>query len=233
MNTMSNTYKVLIVDDEEDLCEILQFNLQGEGIDTELAYSAESALQKDLAAFDLLLLDVMMERMSGFKLADIIRKEMGLDIPIIFITAKNTENDLLTGFNLGADDFITKPFSIKEVIARVKAVLSRIPHQGSASSKSIRLEGLELNFERRVLILGQDEVDLTKKEFEILSLLLEKPGRIFSREEILLRAWDDDTIVTDRTIDVHITRLRKKIEKSGFRIKNKPGYGYTFLDKNQ
>lgn len=221
-------YKLLIVDDEEDLCEILQFNLEGEGFETDVAYSAEDALKKDIESFNLIILDVMMGQMSGFKFAEKIRKEMHLTIPIIFVTAKNTENDLLTGFNLGGDDYITKPFSVKEVIVRVKAILKRIKKQDVISESSIYVDDMELNFKKRSLQIENKEVQLTKKEFEILALLLKSKGRIFSREEIFNNVWDNHTIVTDRTIDVHITRLRKKLGKYGKNIKSKPGYGYTF-----
>ena len=221
-------YKLLIVDDEEDLCEILQFNLEGEGFDTDVAYSAEDALKKDIKSFNLIILDVMMGQMSGFKLAEKIRKEMNLTIPIIFVTAKNTENDLLTGFNLGGDDYITKPFSVKEVIVRVKAIIKRTKKQDTISQSSIYVDDMELNFEKRSLQIKNKKIQLTKKEFEILALLLKSKGRIFSREEIFNNVWDDSTIVTDRTIDVHITRLRKKLGKYGKNIKSKPGFGYTF-----
>ncbi len=223
-----NAQKILIVDDEEDLCEILQFNLEGEGFGTDVAHSAEEALTKDLRSFDLILLDVMMGEMSGFKLAKKLRSEQGLTTPIIFITAKTAEDDLLTGFNLGGDDYINKPFSVKEVIVRVKAVLKRAPGQEIRSEASIQLDGLKLSFKKRKLYIGKKEVELTKKEFEILALLLRNEGIIFSREEILRRVWDDHIIVSDRTTDVHITRLRKKLGSYGKYLRNKPGYGYAF-----
>jgi len=220
--------KLLIIDDEEDLCEILQFNLEGEGFKTDVAYSAEEALKKDIKSFNLIILDVMMGQMSGFKLAEKIRKEMNLTVPIIFVTAKNTENDLITGFNLGGDDYITKPFSIKEVIVRVKAILNRTQKQEIVEKPSIYVDDLVFNFEKRSLQIDNKEIQLTKKEFEILALLLNRKGKAFSREEIFSNVWDDSTIVTDRTIDVHITRLRKKLGKYGKNIKSKQGYGYTF-----
>ena len=223
-----NRYKILIVDDEEDLCEILQFNLEGEGFSTEVAHSAEEALTKDLRSFDLILLDVMMGEMSGFKLARKIRLEKGLTTPIIFITAKTAEDDLLTGFNLGGDDYISKPFSVKEVIVRVKAVLKRAPGEVVRSEASIQVEKLKLSFKKRKLYIGKKEVELTKKEFEILALLLRNEGVIFSREEILRRVWDDHIIVSDRTTDVHIARLRKKLGSYGKYLRNRPGYGYAF-----
>jgi len=220
--------KLLIIDDEEDLCEILQFNLEGEGFKTDVAYSAEEALKKDIKSFNLIILDVMMGQMSGFKLAEKIRKEMNLTVPIIFVTAKNTENDLITGFNLGGDDYITKPFSIKEVIVRVKAILNRTQKQEIVEKPSIYVDDLVFNFEKRSLQIDNKEIQLTKKEFDILALLLNRKGKAFSREEIFSNVWDDSTIVTDRTIDVHITRLRKKLGKYGKNIKSKQGYGYTF-----
>ena len=221
-------YKILIVDDEEDLCEILQFNLEGEGYLTEVAYSAEEALKKDLRQFDLFLLDVMMGELTGFKLAKILRKEHGLDTPIIFITAKTAQDDLLTGFNLGGDDYITKPFSVKEIIVRVKAILKRVPGPDSEGEAAIKVDDLKLSFKKRKLFIQEKEVDLTKKEFEILALLLRKRGMVISREEILKRVWEDHTIVNDRTIDVHITRLRKKMGIYGKYLRNKSGYGYAF-----
>jgi len=224
--------KILIVDDEEDLCEILQFNLEGEGFHTEVAYSAEEALKKELGSFDLVLLDVMMGKMSGFKLAKVMRKEMGLTTPIIFITAKTAEDDLLTGFNLGGDDYINKPFSVREVIVRVKAVLKRGESQDSEEKSTIVIDDLELNLRKRKLKIGEEKVELTKKEFEILTLLLQREGYIMSREDILKRVWEEHTIVSERTIDVHMARLRKKLGAFGKYIKNKPGYGYTFEKNN-
>lgn len=223
-----NTHKILIVDDEEDLCEILQFNLEGEGFATEVAHSAEEALTKDLRSFNLILLDVMMGEMSGFKLAKKLRSEQKLSTPIIFITAKTAEDDLLTGFSLGGDDYISKPFSVKEVIVRVKAVLKRTPGKEIQSEASIQVDELKLSFKKRKLYIGKKEVELTKKEFEILALLLRNEGAVFSREEILRRVWDDHIIVSDRTTDVHITRLRKKLGSYGKYLRNKPGYGYAF-----
>jgi len=225
-------YKILIVDDEEDLCEILQFNLEGEGYYTEVAYSAEEALKKDLGSFSLVLLDVMMGKMSGFKLAKLMRKEMGLSVPIIFITAKTAEDDLLTGFNLGGDDYIQKPFSVKEVIVRVKAVLKRGDKIASEASTSITVDNLVLNLKKRKLKIGKEEIELTKKEFEILTLLLQKEGYIMSRDDILKMVWEEHTIVAERTVDVHMARLRKKLGVFGQCIKNKPGYGYTFEKNN-
>jgi len=220
--------KILIVDDEEDLCEILQYNLSNEGYKTDLAHSAEEALKKSPQNYDLLMLDVMMGQMSGFKLADKLRKEMDINVPVIFLTAKDSENDILTGFSLGADDYITKPFSVNELTARVKAVLKRTNPGKAKSQGMVKLGDIELDTVRKRLIINDEKVELTKKEYEILKLLIENQGKVFSREDILLRIWGGDVIVTDRTVDVNITRLRTKLGKYGQNLKNKTGYGYFF-----
>lgn len=225
---MSNsTPKILIVDDEKDLCEILEFNLTSEGFETEVAFSAEAALKKSLDNFDLILLDVMMGEMSGYKLAAKIRKELHLSVPIIFLTAKTSENDLLTGFNVGGDDYISKPFSIKEVIARTKAVLKRGINE-TFSSNILKANELEVDTISKTVSIENKPVNLTRKEFEILSLLLKHKGQYLGREEILNRIWSDDVIVTERNVDVNIARLRKKIGKYGDYVKGKSGYGYCF-----
>jgi two-component system, OmpR family, alkaline phosphatase synthesis response regulator PhoP len=219
---------ILIVDDEEDLCEILQYNLSNEGFKTEVAHSAEEALKKTLCDFDLILLDVMMGQMSGFKFADKIRKELNIDIPVIFLTAKDTENDILTGFSLGADDYVSKPFSINELTARVKAVLKR-SYADKVNSKSImQFNGIDLDTVRKRVIINEERVELTKKEYEILKVMLENQGKVFSREEFLSRIWGHDVVVTERTVDVNITRLRTKLGPFGPFLKNKTGYGYYF-----
>ncbi len=220
--------RILIVDDEEDLCEILRYNLSNEGYLTDTALSAEEALKKNPDEYDLLILDVMMGEMSGFRLADKLRKEMKSSVPVIFLTASDTENDLLTGFSLGADDYMTKPFSINELKARVKAVMHRTDGGTRKTGEKEQSSGIEFdNVRKRVIVEGQP-VDLTKKEHEILSLLVKGNGRVYSREDILQRIWGDDVIVTDRTVDVNITRLRNKLGKFGTSIKNKTGYGYYF-----
>lgn len=218
--------KILIVDDEEDLCEILQYNFENEGFITEVAHSAEEVLTMPVHKFDLLLLDVMMGPISGFKLADILRKEQNNSVPIIFLTAKDTENDLLTGFNLGADDYISKPFSIHELTARVKAVLKRADSDKLKSKPHIRFGDIELDIERKKVDIGDEKIELTRKEFEILKLLIENQGKIYSREDILKIVWEKDVIVTNRTVDVCMTRLRNKLGKQGASLKNKTGYGY-------
>ena len=222
--------KILVVDDEEDLCEILKFNLEIEGYEVDTAFSAEEALKMDIASYQLLLLDVMMGEISGFKMASILKKEeKTADIPIIFLTAKDTENDMLTGFNLGADDYISKPFSLREVIARVKAVLRRTsPTQGKEAQEQLQYKGLLVDITKKKVSIDGIEISLTKKEFEILLLLLQNKGRVFSREDILARIWSDEVYVLDRTIDVNITRLRKKIGEYGKCIVTRLGYGYCF-----
>jgi len=222
---MGEKAKILVVDDEQDLCEILQFNLESEGYEVVTANSAEEALKKPLPEFDLILLDIMMGGMSGFKAADTIRKQKMLDTPIIFITAKSSENDMLTGFNIGADDFIQKPFSVKEVIARVKAVLKR----GRVKLlEKLSFNGLEIDSEKKAVTIDGQAIDLTRKEFDILQLLLKRKGSYLSRDEILEKVWDDDVVVTERNVDVNIARLRKKIGIYGNNIKGKTGYGYMF-----
>lgn len=229
MATKQNSH-ILVVDDEEDLCEILKFNLETEGYEVDTAYSAEEALTLNLTDYDLLLLDVMMGEISGFKLASMLKKnEKTAHIPIIFLTAKDTENDMLTGFNLGADDYISKPFSIKQVQARVKAVLRRSMEEKKPVNENIlTYNTLKLDTQRIKASINGEEVALTKKEFEILKLLLENINHVFSREEILSRVWKDEVYVLDRTIDVNITRLRKKIGEYGKNIVTRLGFGYCF-----
>ena len=223
--------RILVVDDEEDLCEILKFNLENEGSLVDTANSAEEALKLKLTDYSLLLLDVMMGEISGFRMASIVKKEKATSqIPIIFITAKDTENDTVTGFNLGADDYISKPFSLREVIARVKAVLRRTNQEGEqpCGPTTITYRTLVMDIGKKRVSINEAEVPLTKKEFEILRLFLENQGRVFSREEILNRVWSDEVYVLDRTIDVNITRLRKKIGEYGKCIVTRLGYGYCF-----
>jgi DNA-binding response OmpR family regulator len=220
--------RILIVDDEEDLCEILQYNLANAGYQTEVAHSAEEALKRPLTSFDLILLDVMMGSISGFKMADKLRTEMNINVPIIFLTAKDTENDILTGFSLGADDYIPKPFSVNELTARVKAVLKRSKADRIKPPSTIRYGEIELDMIRKRLIIHDEKIELTKKEFEILKLLIENQGKVFSREEVLRTVWGEDVIVTERTVDVNITRLRAKLGPYGQNLKNKTGYGYFF-----
>ena len=224
-----NDYRILVVDDEEDLCEILKFNLEMEGYMVDTANSAEEALKLELPRYNLILLDVMMGEISGFKMASMMKKNKDTqNIPIIFITAKDTENDTLTGFNLGADDYISKPFSLREVIMRVKAVLRRTAGVQTQVPEQLIYKGLSVNIPKKKVTINNEEISLTKKEFEILLLLLQNQGRVFSREDILVKVWHDEVYVLDRTIDVNITRLRKKIGEYGACIVTRLGYGYCF-----
>lgn len=232
--------KILVVDDEQDLCEILQYNLQMEGYEVDTANSAEEALTFSLQQYSLILLDVMMAEMSGFQMARKLKDNSETaQIPIIFITALEGEDNMIMGLNIGADDYIAKPLSIKTVKARVAAVLRRSSLVRSTSTisadilttkgeKIFQYEGLSVNIDRKISKLDGESLTLTRLEFEILALLLENPNKVFSREEILYRCWPQDVFVLDRTVDVNITRLRKKIGRYGKQIKTRVGYGYIF-----
>ncbi len=225
--------KILIVDDEETLCEVLKLNLEAEGYEADTAYSAEEALKLHLPHYSLILLDIMMGDMNGIQFARLLKKNPDTkDIPIIFCTAKDTEDDMVLGLNLGADDYIMKPYTIRNVVTRVRTVLRRCnqPHAQSKSSNLVYGSMLIDKQLKRCEIDGR-EVKLRKKELEILVLLLEHRNRIFSRGEILSRIWPDEVIVLDRVIDVNITRLRQAIGEYGKQIITRSGYGYGFMDK--
>ncbi len=220
--------KILIVDDEPDIREILQFNLENAGYDVVAAASAEAALEICDSGIDLILLDVMMEGISGFKMAEILRKERHNQVPVIFLTARSAENDLLTGFSAGGDDYIPKPFSINEVLARVKAVLKRstAPRQDKAPEEIV-LGKLRIDVTRKMVYVNGVAVLLPKKELEILTLLASHPGRIYSREEMINELWEDAPYVLDRTVDVHIARIRSKLGECKGYLTNRSGYGYS------
>lgn len=227
--------KILVVDDEVDICEILQYNLENEGYEVVTANSAEEALQLSLQEFGLILLDVMMGEMSGFQMARQLKNNPATTlIPIIFITAIEGEDNLVKGLNIGADDYIAKPLSIKEVKARVKAVLRRSmqtrtqPTVVSPDDNKISYEGITLDLNAKTATLDGQELVFTKLEFELLSFFLQHPDRVFSREDLLKHCWPKDVLVLDRTVDVNITRLRKKIGRYGKHIKTRVGYGYCF-----
>ncbi len=222
-------YRILVVDDEADVQEILHFNLRSEGYDVDTAGSSEEALTMDLFSYDLFILDVMMGKISGFKLADQIRTGMKIKSPIVFLTAKDKENDMLTGFSLGADDYIRKPFSIVELKARVKAILARSLGEDSGEV-NISVGPLNIDTEKKEVQLEGEIIELTKKEYQILLMLIKSSGRFITREEILDSIWSD-TLVTERTVDVHITRLRKRLCSFGSRIKSRTGYGYYIDEK--
>lgn len=221
--------RVLVVDDEEDICEILKFNLENAGYQVDTASSAEEALSVLTSGHALILLDVMMAGMSGFRMAEIVRKERHMDIPIIFLTARAAENDLLTGFSAGGDDYISKPFSVQEVLARVKAVLRRSAPAVKERSGDLIDEGaLKIDRQSKMVYVDGTPVVLSRKEFELLSLLAAQPGKIFSREEIIDLLWKDAPYVLDRTIDVHIARIRAKLGRMKSCITNRSGFGYSF-----
>ncbi|GHS97885.1 DNA-binding response regulator [Bacteroidia bacterium] len=219
-------YKILIVDDDPNICEILSYNLTNDGYESVCVHSAEEAVSKLNSEYALILLDVMMGGMSGYKLAETLRNK-GNQIPIIFLTAKDTENDMLTGFSVGGDDYISKPFSLKEVSARVKAILKRKKTE-SVAEKKLFFKDIIIDFELKEITIGKDKIALTKTEFEIVSLLAKHPGRIFSREEMIDIIWTESPYITERTVDVHITRLRKKLGAHAYLISNRSGFGYRF-----
>ena len=234
--------QILVVDDERELCDILLFNLRSAGYQAEAVYSAEEALQQidnrkssNSNLFDLLLLDVMMPGMSGFELARRLKEnEQARQIPIIFITAKDTEDDTLRGFGLGADDYVTKPFSVREVVARVKAVLNRRPVRSpSAWEGNLRFEGLAINAANKTASVDGDPIALTRTEYELLHLLLSHRGQVFSRQQLLDKVWPQDVIVTERTVDVNMARLRKKLGRFAACLVSRTGYGYVFEVKSE
>lgn len=226
---MEQKHKILVVDDEQDLLEILKFNLETEGYEVATATSAEEALHLNLSDFNLLLLDVMMGGMSGFAMARKLKDNPSTAaIPIIFLTARDTENDTLTGFSLGADDYISKPFSIREVLVRVRAVLRRTADPSTQQSNTLRYQGIEMNLDKKTVSIEGEEIPFTKTEFELLHLLLDERGRVFSRQELIDRVWPKDVLVLDRTVDVNITRLRKKIGPYAKCIVTRLGFGYYF-----
>lgn len=220
--------KILIVDDEADIREILQFNLENAGFNVDCASSAEEALEMLGPGHGLILLDVMMGGMSGFAMAEILRNERNSRIPIIFLTAKSSENDLLTGFSAGGDDYIPKPFSIQEVIARVRAVLRRMTPVEEKVPDMLECGKLKIDLETKMAYVGGEKVTFSKKEFEILALLASHPGKIYSREDLIAELWKDAPYVLDRTVDVHIARIRSKLGECKVYLTNRSGYGYIF-----
>lgn len=224
------TERILIVDDEETLCEVLKLNLENEGYDVDTALSAEEALQLDLNKYSLILLDIMMGEISGIRMAKMLKSDISTaHIPIIFCTARDSEDDMVLGLNLGADDYIMKPYTIRNIIARVKTVLRRTSGQKIIDkSNTLIVDGLILDLDLKVCTVDGEEVKLTKKEFELLAFLIANRGKICSREQIMSNVWSDEVIVLDRTIDVNITRIRQKIGAYGKFIITRSGFGYGF-----
>lgn len=226
---MENRKKILVVDDEADICEILKFNLDKAGFDTHTANSAEEALTSGVAGYDLILLDIMMDGISGLQMAEMMKKNPDTaDIPIIFVTAKDTEDDTVIGLGAGADDYISKPFSIRELISRVMAVLRRYSASTAAPKETIGYKGLQMDLGSKTVSVNGRPVDMTRTEFEILHLLMSNPSHVFSRDDILAKAWPDEVVVLGRTVDVNITRMRKKLGEYGDCIITRHGYGYCF-----
>ena len=219
-------HKILVVDDEPDLREILQCNLENAGYEVDTAESAEEALHILSPDHHLILLDVMLGGMSGFHMAERLRKDLKNNTPIIFLTAKDTENDMLTGFSTGGDDYISKPFSLHEVLARIKAILRRT--QTEPEKKELVLNDISISFTQKTVMIDGENIPLSPKEFGILSMLAKRPGRIFAREEILAEVWHGDTYVLDRTVDVHVARIRRKLGDKAYQLVNRQGYGYCF-----
>lgn len=232
--------KILVVDDEQDICEILQYNLETEGYEVDTANSAEEAMALSINDYSLILLDVMMGEMSGFQMARLLKDNPSTaQIPIIFITALDNEDNIVKGLNIGGDDYIAKPLSLKEVKARVKAVLRRAavsekrtdgdaPMESKKALGIVEFEGIRLNLNSKTATTDGEPMSLTKLEFELLALFIQNSNRVFSREELLHSCWPQDVYVLDRTVDVNITRLRKKLGKYGKHIRTRVGYGYSF-----
>lgn len=222
--------RILVVDDERDLCEILVYNLNAAEYDTDVAHSAEDAMKLKLSSYNLILLDVMMGKISGFKFAEMLKSEKTTaKIPIIFLTAKNTEDDTLQGFDLGADDYITKPFSTRELLARVKAVLNRADQNTNNDLEEIySYKGLVINTNNSAVTIDNKDVRLTRTEYKLLLVLLKNKGTVFSRQQLIDEAWPENAYVSDRAVDVNITRMRKKIGKYSPFIVTRQGFGYCF-----
>ena len=225
-----NDYRILVVDDEEDLCEILKFNLENEGYEVDTANSAEEALKMDISSYHLILLDVMMGEISGFKMANMLKKDKKTaKVPIIFITAKDTENDTVTGFNLGADDYISKPFRVKELMLRIKSVMRR--YSNETSDGIIKINNLKINTNEAKVYKNNEEIILTAMEYRLLLILLSNRGKVLSRTALLENIWDvAGDFVEDNTLTVYIKRLRDKIEEDPAKpefIKTVRGLGYV------
>lgn len=222
--------RILIVDDEDDICQILSYSLQTAGYQTLIAHSAEEAIPLvRTSAPGLILLDIMLDGMSGTQMAAYLRNEGLMTMPVIFLTALGGENDVLTGFQLGADDYITKPFRITEVLARVAAVLKRTGGNTEAQTADIlTYQGIVINHRDKSLTIDGTPVSITRKELELLSFLLTHQGQMLSRAQLLTAVWHDDSYVLERTVDVHITHLRRKIGAYAEHLQTKSGFGYIW-----
>ena len=231
--------KILVIDDEEALCEILKYNLEKEGYEVETANSAEEALAMNLSPYSLFIVDIMMERLSGFDFARQVKNIPEVeDTPLIFSSALEGEDDKVMGLNIGADDYITKPFVMSEVLARVRAVLRRASatrriaeqHQNTNYESDVIYKTLRIDRNTKLCWLDGEEIQLTRTEYDIILFFLTHPNRIYSREEIINEVWGNDVVITNRTIDTNITRLRKKLGPYGNNIITRQGFGYGFKE---
>lgn len=234
--------KILVIDDEESLCEILKFNLEKEGYEVDTAYSAEEALDMDLRPYSLFIVDIMMDHLSGFDFAKRVRNVTETEnTPILFCSAMSDEDCVVMGLNIGGDDYVTKPFVIGEVLARVRALLHRSARQAAVAAEAdvqeklesdIVFRGLRIDRNDKTVHLDGEEIQLTRKEYDLLLYFLTHRNRIYSRAEIIEKVWGDDVVVSDRTIDTNITRLRGKIGEYSNNIVTRQGFGYGFKETN-
>lgn len=234
--------KILVIDDEEALCEILKFNLEKEGYEVDTAYSAEEALDMDLKPYSLFIVDIMMDHLSGFDFAKRIRNVTDTEnTPILFCSAMSDEDCVVMGLNIGGDDYVTKPFVIGEVLARVRALLRRASKRQAMAvevdvqenlESDVVYKGLRIDRNDKTVHLDGQEIQLTRKEYDLLLYFLTHRNRIYSRAEIIEKVWGDDVVVSDRTIDTNITRLRGKIGEYSNNIVTRQGFGYGFKEAN-
>lgn len=223
---------ILAVDDEQDILVILQYNLEKDGYKVTTVKTGESALRIAREQHpDLILLDLMLPGIDGLDVCRIIRQDPAVDkIPIIMLTAKGTESDIVTGLELGADDYVTKPFSPRELVARVGSVLRRQQSGVENDAPGLSKHGIEVNLDRREVTTHGNTVDLTATEFDILYFLIKRPGWVRTRDQIIENVRGDNYPVTDRSVDVHITSLRKKLGSTGENIETVRGVGYRFRE---
>ena len=231
----NHSFRILVVDDEADICDILSYNLRKAGYEVDVAHSAEEALKTDLSVYDLFLLDVMMGEMSGFTMATRLKENPATTrIPVIFLTAKDSEDDTLEGLSLGADDYITKPFSPSELVARVKAHMARYERLVGAGQKTndiIEIRGLKIDKTARRVWVNGEEKNFTTKEFDLLTFLAENPNHVFSKEELFAKIWNMESVGDIATVTVHIKKIREKIEFNTSKpqyIETIWGVGYRF-----
>lgn len=223
--------KILLVDDEKDIVEFLQYNLEKEGFEVITAYDGAQAIQKLVEKPDLIILDILMPKLNGYEVCKIIRETEGMErVPVIFLTAKSSEMDEIKGLELGADDFIRKPISPQKLIARVNANLRKRDYSVSEDKEqnSLKIGPIEIDREKYIVKIDGKEVFFPKKEFELLYYLASQPGKVFNRDVLLRNIWGDDIYVVERTIDVHVRKIREKLGKHEDLIETIKGVGYRF-----